>query len=153
MSLTRDRRYQKGNCFVFMPYGVKELPNGQKFDWDEHWSQVLVVAIQQAGMTPVRADDMAGPGTILERLWQGIQEAEVIVADLTGLNPNVLYEFGLAHAVNKRILILSMFPDDTPVDLRQFVQISYNSNTLQLAQNLANNLAAARKLPPNEMKL
>ncbi|HEX3554130.1 MAG TPA: hypothetical protein VIA62_12965 [Thermoanaerobaculia bacterium] len=153
MSLTRDRRYQKGNCFVLMPYGVKELPNGQKFDWDEHWTEVLEVAIKQAGMTPVRADNMAGPGLIMDRLWQGIQEAEVVVADLTGLNPNVLYEFGLAHAVNKRILILSMFPNDTPVDLQQFVQIPYTANTLQLAKNLATNLDAARKLQPNEMKL
>jgi len=154
MSLTRDRRYQKGNCFVMMPYGVRELPNGQKFDWEEHWDEVLEVTIKQAGMTPLRALDMYGPGTIFDRLWQGIQEAEVIIADLTGRNPNVLYELGLAHVIGKRILILSMFPEDIPVDLSQFVQISYKEGkTLQLAQNLIKNLEAARLQPPNEMML
>jgi small subunit ribosomal protein S1 len=154
MSLTRDRRYQKGNCFVMMPYGVKELPNGQKFDWEEHWKEVLEVTIAEAGMTPLRALDMYGPGMLFDRIWQGIQEAEVVIADLTGRNPNVLYELGLAHVIGKRILLLSMFPEDIPVDLSQFVQIPYNgTKTLQLAQTLKKNLQAARLQPPNEMML
>jgi hypothetical protein len=154
MPLTRDRRFIKGNCFVMMPYGVRELPTGQKFDWEEHWNEVLEVTIKQAGMTPLRALDMYGPGTIFDRLWQGIQEAEVIIADLTGRNPNVLYELGLAHGIGKRILILSMFPEDIPVDLSQFVQIPYKEGkTLQLSQSLINNLNAARQQPPNEMML
>jgi small subunit ribosomal protein S1 len=156
MPFVRDRWPQKGNCFVIMPYGVQELRDGQTFDWDEHYRDVIEETVRQAGMTPLRADVLYGPPTLLERLWQGIQEAEVIIADLTGRNPNVLYEFGLAHVIGKRILILTMFPDDVPVDLGQFVQIPYKKEgrgILQLARDLQRNLEAARKEPPAEAML
>jgi hypothetical protein len=138
-----------------MPFGVQELRDGQKIDWDEHYRDVIEETIRQAGMTPLRADGIYGAGTLVERLWQGIQEAEVVIADLTGRSPNVLYEVGLAHVIGKRILILTMYPDDVPVDLGQFVQIQYKEGRglLQLTRDLQKNLDAARKEPPAEAML
>lgn len=155
MQFRRNSWPQKGNCFVIMPYGEKDLRDGQKFDWDEHYRDVIAETVKQAGMNPIRADEIYGAGMLIERLWQGIQEAEVIIADLTGRSPNVLYEVGLAHVIGKRILILTMYPDDVPVDLGQFVQIQYKEGRglLQLTRDLQKNLEAARKEPPAEAML
>ena len=155
MPFTRDRWPQKGNCFVMMPFGMHKLREGQEFDWDEHYHNVIEETIKEVDMIPFRADGIYGTGLLIDRLWQGIQEAEVIIADLTGRSPNVLYEVGLAHVIGKKILILTMYADDVPVDLGQFVQIQYKEGKglLQLARDLERNLKAARMEPPAEAML
>ena len=139
-----------------MPFGEQELRDGQKFDWDNHYEVVIQETVRRAGMVPLRADEIYGAKPLLQRLWQGIQEAEVIIADLTGRSPNVLYELGLAHVIGKRILVLTMYPDDVPVDLGEFVQIRYSKEGVALVQfmiELQRNLEAARRESPAEAML
>src|SRR6185295_11942936 len=65
-------------------------------------------------------------------------------------------EVGLAHVIGKRILILTMYPDDVPVDLGEFVQIRYSAEgrgLLQFDRDLKNNIEAARKNPYVEAML
>jgi len=156
MRFTRSHRPQKGNCFVVMPFGEKQLRDGKTFHWDSHYKVVIEPTIESVGMTPVRADEIYGAQSLMDRVWRGIQEAEVVVADLTGRSPNVLYEVGLAHVIGKRLLILTMYADDVPVDLAEFVQIRYSIEGMQLVQftrELAKHLVAARAEPATEAML
>ena len=156
MQFTRDRWPQKGKCFVLMPFGEHVLRGGQTFDWDNFYNVVLKAAIKRADMEPLRADGIPGAKPLLDRLWEGIQEAEIIVADLTGQSPNVMFELGLAHVIGKRILILTMDTEDFPVDLGHFVQIRYSNNGLSLVElqnQLQTDLLAARNQPPAENML
>src|SRR5437870_8522587 len=59
-------------------------------------------------------------------LWQYIKDARCVVADLSGKNPNVFYELGLAHAVGKPTLILSQSVEDVPFDLQHMRIIRYD---------------------------
>jgi len=148
MRFTRNYLPQLGNCFVVMPFGEKELRDGRSVNWDDHYKSVIEPAIKELKMTAIRADEIYGAKPLLDRLWQGIQEAEIVVAELTGRSPNVLYEVGLAHVIGKRILILTMYPDDVPVDLAEFVQIRYSAEGIGLVQftrELKSNLEAARR--------
>ena len=43
---------------------------------------------------------------ILENIIQDIKDSSIIVADISGKNPNVYYELGLAHAWNKNVIII-----------------------------------------------
>jgi hypothetical protein len=47
-----------------------------------------------------------------------IEEADFIIADLTGKNANVFYEVGICHALEKLVLLLAQSMDDVPFDLR-----------------------------------
>jgi HEAT repeat protein len=60
-------------------------------------------------------------------IWRSIQEATFVVADLSGRNPNVLYELGLAHAVQKPAVLLSQQIDDIPFDLRSIRCLIYQN--------------------------
>ena len=155
MDFKRDYRPQKGSCFILMPFGVKQGPGGP-IDWDERYREVLEPAIKDIGMTPGRADDIYGTQSLIDRVWRGIQEAEVVVAELTGRSPNVMYEIGLAHLIGKRLVLLTMSPDDVPADLAQSVQIQYSDQgigLLQLTRELQANLEAARGEPLHEVML
>ena len=50
----------------------------------------------------------------------------MMLADLTGKNANVLYELGLAHAIDKPVVLLSQSMDDVPFDLRALRVITYD---------------------------
>ena len=76
-------------CFVIMPFG----------GWlDDYYETIYRPAIQAAGLEPHRADDLYRPSTIVNDIWAYTRRAKLLVADLTGKNPNVFYELGLAHA-------------------------------------------------------
>jgi hypothetical protein len=103
-------------CFVLMPFAA---------DFDEVREDVIDVAIRDVGLVPLRADDIYGPGNIMDDIWKHILKAKVIIADLTGRNANVFYELGLAHAMEKQVIMIAQDIADIPFDLRQLRQRIY----------------------------
>ena len=99
---------RKASCFIVMPFS-------QAWSADVH--RILASACEAAGVRPVRGDDLFTPTDILEDIWQSINAADFVIADITGRNPNVLYELGIAHALAKPVLILSREAVDIPIDL------------------------------------
>ena len=61
--------------------------------------------------------------------WAGaIAQSRLVICDLTGRNANVLYESGLAHALNCDVILVTQTIEDVPFDLRQFRVIKYLPN-------------------------
>ncbi len=65
-------------------------------------------------------------GKIVDQIWLGIHSAKVLVAELTGRNSNVFYELGLAHALQKPVVLVSSNEDDVPFDVQHIRVIYYN---------------------------
>lgn len=95
-------------CFIVMPFSQ---------EWSNDVHRILADACRAAHVQPVRGDDLFTPTDILEDIWQGINGADFVMADITGKNPNVLYELGIAHSLAKPVLILSREAADIPIDL------------------------------------
>ena len=76
--------------------------------------------LENFGVNLMRGDEVAQAGGIVEQVWERIVTSRVVVADLSGGNPNVLYELGIAHAVGKPTILLSDSPDlnALPFDIR-----------------------------------
>ncbi|EJF7199338.1 hypothetical protein V9J80_003597 [Vibrio cholerae] len=92
-----------------------------------------------------RGDENYIKGDILAHILKRICESELIIANITGRNPNVFYELGLAHALGKPVIIISKGIDDIPFDLRSkqilvYKESSELSNKLRLA--IANTIRA-----------
>jgi len=106
------------SCFVVMPFGS---PIGG------YYQPVYEPAIKKAGLKAVRADaEIFGTGKIIDQIWSGINAAKVLVAELTTKNPNVFYELGLAHALDKPVVLVSSNELDVPFDLRHIRVIYYD---------------------------
>src|ERR1044071_4330712 len=87
----------KETCFIIMPFG----------EWFDYYHDTIYVpAIESTGLIPRRADDLYRPSSIVNDIWALTQQAKVILADLSGKNPNVFYELGLAHAVAKPAILV-----------------------------------------------
>jgi hypothetical protein len=65
------------------------------------WEYVVEPACSAHNLDPVRADKIAHPGEITEQIFRLLRDADVVIADLTGGNPNVMYELGLRHTRDK----------------------------------------------------
>jgi hypothetical protein len=103
-------------CFVMMPFG----------EWfDRYYKEIYIPAIKEAGFEPVRADELFSAGSVVEQIWEQIDKSKVLLADLTGKNPNVFYELGLAHAAKKPVVFTTGSLEDVPFDLRHLRVIPY----------------------------
>jgi len=111
---------KEGSCFVIMPFG------GNYFD--DYYLEIYCPAIEEAGFEPHRADDLFAPNNVVEDIWEYTKKSNIILADLTGKNPNVFYELGLAHAIAKPVILITESEQDIPFDLRAIRIIKYDKN-------------------------
>jgi hypothetical protein len=84
------------------------------------WNDYLKPIIQEVGLRPVRVDEKFSSSSIIMDILDGIASANLVLADLTGGNPNVFYEVGLAHAVKRdsQVVLLTQNRSEVPFDLR-----------------------------------
>lgn len=125
---------KKETCFIIMPFG----------EWFDYYHDTIYVpAIESTGLIPRRADDLYRPSSIVNDIWALTQQAKVILADLSGKNPNVFYELGLAHAVAKPAILVAESIEDVPFDLRALRVIIYDKNEPEWGTTLREKIEAA----------
>lgn len=132
----KSAKKTKGECFVMMPF---------KSPFDIYYESIYNPAIKSTELEPIRADDLFRPSVIVSDLWDMIQRAKVLLAELTTKNPNVFYELGLAHAIGKPVILVSETMDDVPFDLQQLRVILYDKNDPTWGEKLGNNITASIK--------
>ena len=124
-------------CFVLMPFDKK---------FKQVYSQGIRPAIRDAKLNSKRADGIFVSQPIIQDIWENINNASIIVADLTNRNPNVFYEVGLAHAIPKRLVILTQNKDDVPFDLQHIRWIQYDDTKqgrIKLRKSLTQSIKAS----------
>ncbi|MFC1573270.1 hypothetical protein ACFL6M_06695 [Candidatus Eisenbacteria bacterium] len=94
------------SCFVIGPIGDRLADPGtaerQVYeDAIQVWEKVILPACEAAGLKPLRADHISRTGEIVDQVCRHLRDADVVIADLTGANPNVMYELGLRHTINR----------------------------------------------------
>ncbi|MCP4367395.1 MAG: hypothetical protein GY797_04655 [Deltaproteobacteria bacterium] len=107
------------SCFVVMPFHSLFEPQ---------YERVIRPAVEDAGLECVRGDEIYTQQAIVQDIWKSIRQARVILAELSGRNPNVMYETGLAHAIGKPIVFITRSQEDVPFDLRTLRYIYYDPN-------------------------
>ena len=116
------------------------MPFEERFD---PFYRLIFRCCSEQDLDCMRVDEDAIPGKITEKIYERIAEAGILIVDMTGRNPNVFYELGLAHAISDNIILLTQSTDDVPFDLRDFTHIEY-SNSVEGAEKLLTNLSKAK---------
>lgn len=106
-------------CFIIMPFTDKLNPI---------YDSIIKPVIKDLKLESLRADEIFTSKPIIEDIWESIKKARFLIADLTDRNPNVFYELGLAHALNKDVILLTQDINDVPFDLRHFRIIVYQDS-------------------------
>ena len=79
-----------------------------------------------------RADDIKSNKSIIQDVWKSLCEARLVIADLSGLNPNVMYELGIAHTLGKETILIYQRGEEIrfPFDLAHIRRIEYDNNAI-----------------------
>jgi hypothetical protein len=115
------KNLHKASCFVLMPFATA---------FDGVWAAIReTLQSKELNLICRRADDFRAPN-ILETILKGIAQAEFVLADLTGANPNVFYELGIAHCVkdSAKVILLTQDMSFVPFDLRHLRCITYTDS-------------------------
>ena len=102
-------------CFVIAPIGDPESEIRKRSD--QVLKHVIAPAVRQCGYTPLRADHISEPGLISSQVIQHIVNDPLVIADLTGRNPNVFYELALRHALRKPLVQIMKSGEQMPFDV------------------------------------
>lgn len=115
----KDTLIINDQVFILMPFSL---------EWsDRIWLKILKPSIEECGLKPIRADNLYGRD-IMEDIWKTIVNSKIIIADITGRNPNVFYELGIAHTLGKTVILITQNEDDIPFDLNRYRHIIYKDN-------------------------
>jgi len=124
-------------AFVVMPFG-------------EPWSDGVfdfigrAVGLLEGKLIAVRADQITRLGRITDQIMGALGSADIVIADITGRNPNVFWELGYAYALGKPCALLMRRGDEAPFDIYDHRRIDYESPpTAEDAERLADILRTA----------
>src|SRR3954468_24720557 len=117
--MTSDDSNRK--CFVVSAFGADAEDQRRHKQVLRH----LIRKVLGARFKVVRADEIDDEGLITHQIIEHLLEDDLVVADLTGLNPNVFYEVAVRHAVQKPIVHLITAGEEIPFDIANMRAVSY----------------------------
>lgn len=102
-------------CFVLMPF---------REEFNEIYS-LIRDALSKLKIKTIRADELAVPGLITDQIAEQIARSEFVLADITGQNPNVMYEIGIALTLGKHVILISQESQRIPFDISTYRILIY----------------------------
>jgi hypothetical protein len=122
-------------AFIIQQVGFKDSSERKRAD--EIYNFIVVPAVQDAGLEPYRADLDMSPGAITTRMLSELLSARIVIADLTGRNPNVFYELGITHSFARPVISIADSSRSLPFDTKdeRVIELGeYPSSGLTYAQ-------------------
>ena len=107
------------SAFVAMQFGEP---------YDSLYRSVIRPKAHSLGFDVTRIDEVNRPGIIFQDIQKKIEDAKVVIAEITAPNQNVFYEVGYAHALNKPTILLAQRGKDLPFDIRSYRVIFYDDS-------------------------
>lgn len=91
-------------------------------------------SLESSQFQVTRADDISNQNqrNILHDIVTRIANSDLVVADLTGSNPNVFYELGLAHALRRPTILLTQDVEEVPFDLNSYRILEYDTHFVRI---------------------
>jgi len=118
-----DSTSPKPFVFVLMPFDKK---------FDEIYKLGIKSACIEAGAYCERVDEQIYTENMLDRIYNQIGKADIVISEMTGRNPNVFYETGYAHALGKQVILLTHYSEDIPFDMKHYPHIIHEGDLVRL---------------------
>lgn len=132
----KSKSSQPLKAFVVMPF---------KSEYEDVYILGIREVAEEIGIIVERADEIEHNESIPDLIRNKIQESDIIVAETSEINPNVFYEVGLAHGLNKETILVCQKSENIPFDLNSINHVIYNS-IVDLRDKLANRLKKSLNL-------
>lgn len=139
---------KKKKCFVITPIG--EENSLIRRDIDGLLESVIQPVFKDLDICePEVSHKSVIPGSISKSIINSIYSADFIIANLTGLNPNVMYELGFAHSARKPVIHIAKRGEKLPFDIIDQRTLFYDNDmkgVVILKQELKDMVSQVMKL-------
>lgn len=115
-------------CFIITPIGAQDSDTFKKTKG--LITSIINPVLLEFNFKAVPAYDIANSGSINRQILKSILNDELVIANLTGLNPNVMYELAVRHAIRKPIIIMAEHETTLPFDITDQRTIFYHNTLL-----------------------
>lgn len=95
--------------------------------YNELYEDVIKTVCTDLNLQVIRADETYGPGLIIADIVKQLEESKIIIAEISSNNPNVFYEVGYAHALNKPTILIAERNIKLPFDVSPFRTLFYEN--------------------------
>ncbi|MCY6354357.1 hypothetical protein [Clostridium sp. ZS2-4] len=111
-------------CFIISRIGEKN--SEIRKDADKVLRHIIRPVTEQLNYEAIRADEQMNPNRISKSIIQSIIESDLVIADLTGHNPNVFYELAIRHTIGKPVIQIIKKGETIPFDINHIRTITYD---------------------------
>lgn len=115
-------------CFVIMP--ISDQGDYSEGHFTMVYEQIFKPAILKAGFEPYRVDENKICDSIINRIFEAVQNCPMALCDLSNRNPNVLYELGLRQAYDKPVVLVQDEKTERIFDVSGINTVGYKSMRL-----------------------
>lgn len=115
----------KPTAFVIMPFDD---------EFNAVYDDFIRATLEDVGFLVSRADTHLHMENVMRSVVRGIDNASLVVADISLPNENVYYELGLAHALDRPVVLLTAHLEALPFDLRLYRVIEYSTHFARMPQ-------------------
>lgn len=134
----------KDICFIITPIGDEGSVIRKKTDG--LIDNVLEPVCNELNMEAIPAHKIDKLGSITNQVVQSVLDSKMVIANLTGLNPNVMYELAIRHAIKKPVVCIAEHGTKLPFDITTERTIFYSDDmygATKLRSELKDKLQAA----------
>lgn len=105
-------------CFVIMGFNIKTNEDGKEYNLDLSYSEIIKPVLDFYKLNYVRADEIMIAEMIDDSMYKFLLSADLVIADITTLNANALYELGVRYALKPySTIIIGSTDTKIPFDL------------------------------------
>lgn len=133
---TRSEDMKK--CFVVSPIG--EEGSEIRSNADKLFKYVIKPVCEACEFEPVRVDKLNDANSITQTIIEQLETADLVIADMTGHNPNVFYEMGFRARTKKPMIHLRKKGESLPFDVNTIRTLEYDLTDLDSVEEVKERL-------------
>jgi len=127
------------NCFYISSIGTRESEIHKRTD--QIFTYVIRPAAERLGYIASRVDPESQRNLLTAFAIQSVLDADIVVADLSDMNPSVMYELGIRHSAQKPVIHISTLGTRIPFDIAGFRRIEVDLSDIDSVSRAADQLS------------
>lgn len=113
-------------CFIITPIG--QAGSDTYIKTEGLINSVLTPVLKDFGYYPRPAHKIDNSGSITKQIVDNVINCDLVIANLTGVNPNVMYELAIRHSFGKKVLTLAEIGTQLPFDIQAQRTVFYEDS-------------------------